>query len=68
MMERVGFGLLLLGAIAYLVFLVAMLILAFPFGVIGLLFLTGIAILFVKVFQERVNNQEDDHYSKNVHQ
>jgi Tfp pilus assembly protein PilW len=39
---------------------------AFPFGIIGLIVLTGVGVLFIKVLKDRLNNKEDDYYSKNV--
>lgn len=66
MLEKFGFTTLAIAAIAYIVFLVIVSILAFPFGLIGLLVLTGVGALFLQVVLDRVNNTEDDYYSKNV--
>lgn len=64
--EKIGYT--LLGALA-LLWLVAMLtgmIIAFPYGLLGLVALAGIGTLFMKVLKERLTNKEDDYYSKNV--
>ena len=66
MAEKIGFGLLIVVAIVYLVALITGMILAFPFGIIGLILIAGIGILFWKVVVDRLNNEEDEYYSKNV--
>lgn len=66
MAEKIGFGLLIIVAIIYILALITGMILAFPFGIIGLFLIGGIGILFWKVLQDRLNNEEDDYYSKNV--
>lgn len=64
--EKVGYGLLGLIAILYLTALVIGMVAAFPFGIIGLIVLAGVGVLFIKVLKDRLNNKEDDYYSKNV--
>ena len=66
MAEKIGFGLLITVVIIYLIAMIAGMILAFPFGIIGLLLIVGFGILFVKVIVDRLNNEEDDYYSKTV--
>ena len=46
--------------------MVAGMIAAFPWGLIGLVALLGVGLLFAKVLQDRLANKEDDYYSKNV--
>ena len=65
-MKTMGFGLLALAALMYGVVLIAMLIVALPIGIIGLTALAGVALLFVAVVRDRLNNEEDDYYSRNV--
>ena len=38
----------------------------YPDGLLVLLIYSGIFILFLKVLNERLNNQEDDYYSKEI--
>lgn len=66
MAEKIGFGLLIIVAIIYVAALITGMILAFPFGIVGLILIAGIGILFWKVIVDRLNNEEDDYYSKNV--
>jgi hypothetical protein len=39
---------------------------AWPWGIVGFLVLAGIGLLFAKVVKERLENEEDDYYSKNI--
>tara|TARA_B110000014_G_C19674563_1_gene354122 strand:+ start:171 stop:374 length:204 start_codon:yes stop_codon:yes gene_type:complete len=39
----------------------------FPEGLLFFLISTGVALLFIKVLRERLNNKEDDYYSKEIH-
>ena len=65
-MERIGYILLSIIAIVWILGVVAGMVAAFPFGLIGLIVLVGIGLLFAKVVKDRINNTEDDYYSKNV--
>lgn len=65
-MKTMGFGLLALAALMYGVVLIAMLLVALPVGIIGLTALAGVALLFIAVVRDRLNNEEDDYYSRNV--
>ncbi len=65
-MERIGYILLSIIAIVWILGMVAGMVAAFPFGLIGLIVLVGIGLLFAKVVKDRINNTEDDYYSKNV--
>lgn len=53
-------------AVAYLLAIVAGLIAVWPWGVIGLIVLAAVGVLFVKALHDRLNNPEDDYYSRNV--
>lgn len=66
--EKVGFTCLGVLAILYILAIVVGTIVVFPFGLLGLVALIGIGALVIKVLKERVNNKEDDYYSKNVDQ
>lgn len=64
--EKWGYSLLILIAIIYFIAILAGMIVAFPFGLLGLLLIVGFGILMVKVFKERLQNKEDDYYTKEV--
>ena len=66
MAEKIGFGLLGIVAVLYVLLLIVGMIAAWPFGIVGLFLIGGIGILFWKVLQERLSNKEDDYYAKNV--
>lgn len=65
-MEKIGYLLLSIVALFWLIGMVIGLIAIFPCGIIGLLGITGIGLLFVKVLRERLKSKEDDYYSKTV--
>ncbi len=65
-MEKIGYIFLGIVVIVWLVAMLSGFILAFPFGLIGLFAIIGVGFLFAKVIKERINNKEDDHYSKHV--
>jgi len=64
--EKIGYTCLGAIAVLYLLAMLAGMIAAFPWGLLGLVVLLGIGALFVKVFKERLQNKEDNYYSKNV--
>ena len=64
--EKVGYG--ILGALVFL-YLLAMtvgMLATLPWGLLGLVMLVGIGALTIKVIKERLENTEDDYYSKKV--
>lgn len=65
-MEKLGYTLLAIVALVWLIAMVTGMIVAFPVGLLGLIALLGIGVLFIKVLKERLTNKEDDHYSKHV--
>jgi hypothetical protein len=65
-MMVIGYVLLSVAAFCLLVLMIAGMIAAFPFGIIGLLALAGIAFLLAHVLKTRAANKEDDYYVKNV--
>ena len=65
-MENIGYILLGIVAVCWLIAMVGGMIAAFPVGVIGLVAIVGIGFLFAKVLKDRLANKEDDHYSKTV--
>lgn len=65
-MENIGYILLAIVAVCWVIAMVAGMIVAFPVGIIGLVAIIGIGFLFAKVIKDRLANKEDDHYSKTV--
>jgi hypothetical protein len=65
-MENIGYILLAIVAVCWLIAMVAGMIAAFPVGIIGLVALTGLGCLFARVLKDRLANKEDDHYSKTI--
>ncbi len=64
--EKWGYFLLAILAIIYLIAMLVGMIAAFPFGLLGFLALAGLGILMVKVIKERLQNKEDDYYSREI--
>ena len=67
-MKTLGYTLLSLVAVIWLMAILTGLVAAYPYGLIGLLAFAGIGALFVHVISERLRNTEDTHYDKTVHQ
>ncbi len=65
-MENIGYILLAIVAVCWIAAVIIGVIVAFPIGLIGLIAIIGIGFLFAKVIKDRLENKEDDHYSKNV--
>jgi F0F1-type ATP synthase assembly protein I len=65
-MEKAGYIILAIVALVWLTIVIFGLVEAWPWGIVGLLVLIGIGLLFVQVVKERLENEEDDYYSKNV--
>ena len=68
MLEKAGWAMLAIVALIYLVILIVAFIVTFPVGVIGLLALGGFGLIFVHVLRERLTNEEDNYYARNIHQ
>ena len=65
-MENIGYILLLIVVVCWLIAMLCGFVAAFPAGLIGFVAIAGIGLLFAKVVKDRLANKEDDHYSKNV--
>lgn len=65
-MEKLGYALLAIAALAWITVIISGLVMAFPWGIIGLITILGLGLLFIKVIADRLQNKEDDHYAKNV--
>ena len=66
MLERLGYFLLIIALIVYIILMIKGLIEALPWGIIGFVTIAGVGVLFIKVLKERLQNKEDDYYDKNV--
>jgi hypothetical protein len=64
--EKWGYSLLGIIAFVYIVAMFIGLFAVFPFGLLGLVFIAGMGILMVKVLKERLKNNEDNYYSREV--
>lgn len=65
-MEKLAYGILLVVAILWLIGIIAGMVAAFPFGIVGLVVIFAVGLLFVKVLKQRIESKEDDYYSKTV--
>ena len=65
-MEKTGYLFLAVVAVIWLLAMLGGMIAAFPFGIIGLIAIVGIGLLFAKVVKDRMKNEEDTYYIKNV--
>ncbi|MFC2128968.1 hypothetical protein ACFLRR_03730 [Bacteroidota bacterium] len=65
-MEYIGYFLLAIVLICWIIAVAISLVAAFPWGLIGFVGIAGFGFLFAKVVKDRLENKEDDHYSKNV--
>ncbi len=65
-LEKWGYSLLTIVAVIYLIAIFVGMIAVFPYGLLGILVLGGFGILMIKVIKERLQNKEDDHYSREV--
>ena len=67
-MEKIGYLLLGIVFIIWLIAVVIGMIVAIPWGLIGFIAIIGIGLLFFKVLSDRLSSKEDDYYDKNVKQ
>ncbi len=66
MLEKLGYLFLFAALVGWIYLLIRGLIEAFPEGIIGFILIIGFGFIFIKVVRDRINNKEDDYYSKNV--
>lgn len=64
--EKWGYSLLGIIGIIYVIAMFIGMIAVFPYGLLGLLFIGGLVILMIKVLKERLQNREDDYYSREI--
>lgn len=67
-MENLGYILIGSVFILWILGMIAGMVAIYPFGLVGLIVLTGFGLLFTKVAKERMANKEDDYYNDNVTQ
>jgi hypothetical protein len=65
-MEKTGYILLAIVATIWLVVVLTGLVIAWPYGIIGLIGISGVGFLLIKVISDRLKNKEDDYYSDHV--
>ncbi len=67
----IGLGAVIYGSLALMAVLVGF-ALTFPFGLLGVLIFglpaIGVGLLLLKVVMDRLNDPEDRHYSRDIHQ
>ncbi|MBL7052973.1 MAG: hypothetical protein ISS00_04405 [Candidatus Marinimicrobia bacterium] len=65
-MEKTAYIILGIVAIGWALAVLFGLVVAFPFGLIGLAVIIAIGLLFIRVLLDRIGSAEDDYYDKNV--
>lgn len=65
-METLAYAILLVVAILWLIGIIAGMVAAYPFGIVGLVVIFAVGLLFIKVLKQRIENKEDDYYQKEV--
>ena len=65
-MEKFGYFLLIAFYALAINFYLSEVEVFYPDGLLILLFASGLLMLFVKVLNERINNKEDNYYSKEI--
>ena len=65
-MEKLGYFLLIIFYALAINFSLSEVEVFYPDGLLILLFASGLLMLFVKVLNERINNKEDNYYSKEI--
>ena len=66
-MKYIGYIFLSIAVIGWVLAVIVGMVAAFPEGLIGLIPILGVGFLFAYVVKQRLENKEDDYYSKNVH-
>ncbi len=67
-LELIGYTMLGVLGLLYLLALLLGMIAAFPWGLLGLVGMLAFGLLFIKVLVERMGNREDSYYERNVDQ
>lgn len=66
--EKIGYSILAAIALLFGVGMFMGMIVIWPVGLFALAIVIGIGALVIKVIKERLENKEDDYYSKNIKQ
>lgn len=66
MIEKIAYIILATVAGLWLLALLVGMIAAFPYGLLGLVVVSGFGLLFIKALVDRLTSEEDDYYSKNI--
>lgn len=66
MIEKIAYGILATVAGFWFLAVLVGMIAALPYGLLGLVAITGFGLLFIKALMDRLANEEDDYYSKNI--
>ena len=65
-MEKAGYLFLLVVLLGYICLMVFGFIVAWPYGILGFVLLIGLGLLFTKAMRDKIGNEEDEYYKKNV--
>ncbi|MFC1527854.1 hypothetical protein ACFL0J_04770 [Candidatus Neomarinimicrobiota bacterium] len=65
-MEIIGYILLGIASVCWIIAIIIGVVVVFPIGIIGLIAILGIGFLFAKVIKDRLESKEDDYYSNTV--
>lgn len=67
-MEKLGYALIGSVVLLWVVGMIVGLIAILPYGLVGLVALTGGGLLLAKVIKDRLTSEEDTYYDKNIQQ
>lgn len=65
-MEIIGYILISIVVIVWIIVVFFGMVNAYPYGIIGLIAFAGIGVLFIKVLKDKLASAEDKHYSDNI--
>lgn len=65
-MEKIAYFILITLVVLWLFAIVFGFVIAFPVGLIGLLFIISLGLLFIKVLKEKIRNKSEDDKYKDV--
>jgi len=65
-MEYIGYILLGIAVLFWLVAIMVGMVVIFPVGILGFFAIGGIGFLLAQVIKDRLTNKEDDYYTKNI--
>lgn len=65
-MEKIGYVILIIAALAWIIAWIIGIFQNTWLGIIGLATLVGLGLLFIKALSDRMKSSKDDHYSRDV--